>query len=508
MLTFEMTHTGNSGTDYGNADAHGLDTAGALVLTTQQIASECVAVLGARGTGKSNDVALLLEQMLPDMPFAIIDTHGEYGAFRRFGIPVVGVAGKAHVVDVEARPEQMAALAELSFTTRTSVVIDLLMATSQERVEYVYRFMERLFELSKDAPTRQFYGVVIEEAQNYIPETKQKSPALETLMQIALEGRKFGLSIILASQRPALVSKSILGMCALVLLHSVYISHDIEQYRGMLPYGAAETRDLVLSLDTGQAIVRYRKQVGVYQMRQSEFASLGATPHLAGNEPVPLPAGGMDALERLREALAATPIPLKGSEAEVSTLRAQLEAAESRFKLADEQNKQFGSQLAERDEAIRRLTADLETLSAARVIAHISSPQMPVKSSEAPAIAVPDYRSPLQTERGLRKQERAFAGLLADMSELPSSQKRMLRWLIEREPQLFTVKDVARYLGLAVNTITDHPPTALMDRGLLRRNGRGREAKYTSAWTTYLDREYPDLNHEALTEQLLNALPR
>src|SRR5690606_30598555 len=105
----------------------------------------------------------------------------------------------------------------------------LFVTDADKRLEYVYNFVSRLFELSKRSEQRRPFGIVLEEAQNYIPQDFSKSDVLKELSAITLEGRKFGLSMIIASQRAAEVSKKILGQCSLVFLHAVYIYADFKQ---------------------------------------------------------------------------------------------------------------------------------------------------------------------------------------------------------------------------------------------------------------------------------------
>lgn len=61
--------------------------------------------------------------------------------------------------------------------------------------------------------------VVLEEAHNYVkPRRQEESRGIEvsreTFERIAREGRKFGLSLIVASQRPSDVSPTVFSQCA------------------------------------------------------------------------------------------------------------------------------------------------------------------------------------------------------------------------------------------------------------------------------------------------------
>lgn len=457
-----------------------LDTSGKLVLTTQQIASERAAVLGVSGSGKSNTIAVLLEQMLPDMPFAIIDLHSEYHGLRsKYEIPIFG---RSPHVDVEIAPDKAARLAEYSFANRTSLILDLLhVGDEDERLEYVYNFLNRLWELALIAEVRRPYGVIIEEAHNFIPEGRVTSPTLKKLKTIALEGRKFGLNMIFASQRAAEVSKTVLGMCKLVFLHAAYIYADFQQYQRMLPYSLDETKKIVLGLDTGQAIVRFGKESGVYQIRRRETFDAGGTPLLEGGEQPPLltiDAGFLDTMRDLfaQESVVGQEHPCQDGD----VLRLEIDRLH---------------------QTVERLEKELDD-ARALPLRVIEQTEPEVKPD------VDGYRSPLQTSRGVAKQERAFKGLLEDICRSTMTQQRMLYWLTEREGQSFTVKEMARYLGVATRTITDRPPTLMMQRGVIGRTGRGTNMRYFSTATKHIEREYPDLQSGELVVRLLRSLPR
>jgi DNA helicase HerA-like ATPase len=57
---------------------------------------------------------------------------------------------------------------------------------------------------------------VIEEAHNFIPSAREgtdETPSLVTLRKAITEGRKFGVGLILITQRPSRVDETILAQC-------------------------------------------------------------------------------------------------------------------------------------------------------------------------------------------------------------------------------------------------------------------------------------------------------
>lgn len=71
--------------------------------------------------------------------------------------------------------------------------------------------------------------IVLEEAQNYIPEKNIKdreSISRRVFERIAREGRKYGLSLLVSSQRPSELSKTVLSQCNSFIVHRIQNPDD------------------------------------------------------------------------------------------------------------------------------------------------------------------------------------------------------------------------------------------------------------------------------------------
>lgn len=72
--------------------------------------------------------------------------------------------------------------------------------------------------------------LVLEEAQNYIPEKDREpervSVSKRIFERIAREGRKYGLSLIVSSQRPSELSKTVLSQCNTFIVHRLQNPED------------------------------------------------------------------------------------------------------------------------------------------------------------------------------------------------------------------------------------------------------------------------------------------
>lgn len=143
-------------------------------------------------------------------------------------------------------------------------VIDLSML-SHEVLPYACGVIGRiLLEARERLPASQRYEhpwvLVLEEAHNYARpprQTEDRGQALSrsSFERIAKEGRKFGLSLIVASQRPSEISSTIISQCANFISHRLQNPDDIDYLRRIIPMQARRLLDQVTVLDSGEAIV-------------------------------------------------------------------------------------------------------------------------------------------------------------------------------------------------------------------------------------------------------------
>lgn len=102
--------------------------------------------------------------------------------------------------------------------------------------------------------------LVLEEAHNYVrpprfDEDRGHRLSRLTYERIAKEGRKFGLSMIIASQRPSEISQTIISQCANFISHRLQNPDDIDHFRRIIPMQARRLLDQVTVLSSGEAIV-------------------------------------------------------------------------------------------------------------------------------------------------------------------------------------------------------------------------------------------------------------
>ncbi len=109
------------------------------------------------------------------------------------------------------------------------------------------------------ADKRTPFCFVCDEAHLYLP-VKDDADAIEkaalaTFERIAKEGRKYGVSLLVVSQRPSDVSRTILSQCNNFLV--LRLSNDTDQavVRRLMPDSMAGLTDILPLLDTGEALL-------------------------------------------------------------------------------------------------------------------------------------------------------------------------------------------------------------------------------------------------------------
>jgi len=100
-------------------------------------------------------------------------------------------------------------------------------------------------------------ALVLEEAHTYIPEESSKRFALckERVERIAKEGRKYGLSLLVVTQRPSNVSTTVLSQCGTYITLRLTNDNDQNKVRRLLPDTLAGQADILPSLRDGEALV-------------------------------------------------------------------------------------------------------------------------------------------------------------------------------------------------------------------------------------------------------------
>lgn len=96
--------------------------------------------------------------------------------------------------------------------------------------------------------------IVLEEAQNYIAEYSD-SVAKKVFERIAREGRKYGISLIVSSQRPSELSKTVLSQCNSFVIHRLQNPEDQKYIRGLVSSANADILEQLPVIPQQHAII-------------------------------------------------------------------------------------------------------------------------------------------------------------------------------------------------------------------------------------------------------------
>jgi hypothetical protein len=150
----------------------------------------------------------------------------------------------------------------------------------------VLEFLQRLGEHGGEGARGSLPVVlVLEEAQNYIQQprfTEEESIARVVFERIAREGRKYGLSLVVASQRPSELSKTVLSQCSSFIVHRLQNPEDLRYFKEIVPgiYGpmleqipalAPQTALVLGECVPAPALVRIREARPVPRSRDPQF---------------------------------------------------------------------------------------------------------------------------------------------------------------------------------------------------------------------------------------------
>jgi uncharacterized protein len=127
--------------------------------------------------------------------------------------------------DVEARVEQF-----ITSEHENVAVLELPeIASTRATLRATEMFLSAIFKWARNNRKAREIVVVLEEAHTIIPETSlyrydkaDTDAVVGRMSQIALQGRKYGVGLLLVSQRTALVSKTLLSQCNTCITFAMY----------------------------------------------------------------------------------------------------------------------------------------------------------------------------------------------------------------------------------------------------------------------------------------------
>lgn len=473
-----------------------LDIEGQVQIDAPEFPGKSLCILGIAGSGKSNSGKYLITQLMPTIPFTIVDVDDEYGWLKHeYQVLVVGTTANA---DIDVPPSQAERLARFAVDNGLSVLLDMSNRKQAEIEEFIHGYARGLWECRFQ---RQPHILLLEEAQDILPQgcDIEEDTLTGKLIQIAKRGRKFNLSLWLISQRPQDVDKRALTQTRIRILHRVTHPLDIKAEQQLLPLslkGADDESEYppLNKLKIGQGYVVIDEEPHFCRLPLVESAELGAVPDTTTVR------RQIDSalLEQLKQAFDTPP-----DAEDPAALRETIQ--------------QQACEIARLNECVEGLQAEITvyaTSTARREAAQqldlpTSGGTAGVEISFAPTLttsATPDtdgeYRSPLATQRALNKQRQNFDSKVTLILGQPTAHRNILSFLMQHEDTGFDIAQLGRYVGLSSKTIKDRPPLWMVNEGLIRRSPAKKNFTYQSNARAWVAKLCPDLDHDQLMNQL------
>lgn len=118
-------------------------------------------------------------------------------------------------------------------------------------------------EMSEEIPITWLF---IDEAHNFAS-ARRITPATEPLIKYAIEGRKYGCSLVLVTQRPSATHDTILSQIDIMITHSLSLKLDINAFKARCPSyipDEIEIDDILATLPPGVAVIASQRQNRIF----------------------------------------------------------------------------------------------------------------------------------------------------------------------------------------------------------------------------------------------------
>lgn len=478
-----------------------------LTLNLEEIIGQCIAILGIRGSGKSNTAGVIFEELLKhNYPLTIVDIDGEYfGLKEHFEVLVIGSGDS---VDIEIDLESAAEIAEISLKKSIPLVLDLSSYLTEERNEFLKIYLKRIWSLA--GKLRRPYIIGIEESHEFIPQGI-RTELKELIARIALRGRKRGLGTIIISQRSAKVEKDVLSQAGMLFLHRVVHEADMRVYCDLLPWRKSEVKEVITHLGTGDNVYVNGETILPIYVRERETFHAGFTPSL---EVIATPQ-----LKQVSQSIVAAIKRVKKGRKYSGEEKLQKEILQIKEKLVKKD--QTIQQLEEVARTLGYIKFEIPSLSTAinpqqpalpEKMAKLKGEQQSAnqslptdalyKSGMSTANPVtPDQNKTNGTQNGLPVAVmRHIESITTRVGKRDVPERRLLSFLINRVPAIYSAAQLAAWIGCAPEIIETIPLQNLLDLNLVIRERRIGGYHYRSNLKPFVLKEFsiyqPDIREK------------
>lgn len=190
------------------------------VINLDDAVSHHMALLGVTGSGKSFLARKIIQQLKSDTKIICVDFTGEWNKeMLRMGTTPILL--NRDNIESFLNGTDMIGIVELPTISNTVEII----ASTEKLFSKVFDFAKSKY----DSGSSTKISLVLEEAHTIVPEEKflgvnnwDSKAVVNKMGQIALQGRKYGIGLLVVAQRTANVSKTILTQCNTVICFQAF----------------------------------------------------------------------------------------------------------------------------------------------------------------------------------------------------------------------------------------------------------------------------------------------
>lgn len=231
------------------------------------VATQAIAVLGIRGSGKTNTAGVVAEELLKiGQPVVVIDPTDAWWGLRssadgkRPGYPVF-IAGGPHG-DLPLAEGDGKALAEFLIVEQVSAVLSLRHLRKEAQRRFFVALAEEMYHLKGRPENRSSLTLIIDEASLFVPQDVRGDLArsVGAVEDFVARGRNVGFGIVLINQRAATLNKNCLTQCDTLVIHRMPSPQDRKAMREWIEENASDEQATevlasMAKLQTGEAWV-------------------------------------------------------------------------------------------------------------------------------------------------------------------------------------------------------------------------------------------------------------
>lgn len=283
--------------------------------------TETIAILGIRGSGKTNTAVVYAEELLAaGQQIVVIDPTDAWWGLKsskdgqKPGFAVVVLGGKQQNLPLASTDGKL--VADFVVEQGASVVCSLRgFESKQQELAFTTAFLRRLYFLKGQQERPTPLALFIDEASRLVPQRVMGEDAacVGAVQQIVRQGRSSGFGVVLIDQRAATVNKDVLAQLEMLIVHRTTGPQDRKALREWVQQHDTESRegaflDSLASLNQGQAWFWSPGWLNLFRkvdVRERKTFDSSRTPRAGEVAVVPKKIADVD-IEALRDKMAAT----------------------------------------------------------------------------------------------------------------------------------------------------------------------------------------------------------